>query len=346
MSGASREATGRVVGGVRGGAGVFVLADRGLVTVTGDDRERWLNGMLTGDVEALGGERNGCYALRLDRKGRILADVHVWRREDAYWLELAAPAVGPLLEDLDRFIIADDVTLTDRSAEFDRVAIEGPEAAAVLANVLGGEPGLADEAFRIDRWGEEEVVVAAFGWSGEPAYQVAVAAGRGQPFAAATLEAARSAGLPVVEGDAEALEVLRVEAGIPAWGREIDLEVFPDEARLARAVSTTKGCYTGQEIVARLRSRGQVNHLLVGLVFDSVDCDAPVPEDTVLRAGDRATGEVTSSVWSPSAGCIGLGYARREHSEPGTELAWEGGTARVVALPMVETAREAKGSRA
>ena len=110
--------------------------------------------------------------------------------------------------------------------------------------------------------------------------------------------------------------------------------MLPPEARLEHAICPTKGCYVGQEIVARLRSRGQVNHLLVGLAFDD-DAD-PLPEaGTALHAEDRATGELTTVVRSPDAGAIALGYVRRAHAEPGTVVDFAGGTATVHRLPFV-----------
>ncbi len=332
------------VGRVRSAAGVFRLADRGVIDVTGDDRDRWLNGMVSNDVEALSLEpgSSGCYALRLDRKGRILADLHVWRRQDRYRLELAAAAVHDVVTDLDRFIIADDVELLDRSADFDRVAVEGPAAPEVVAAALGSDPGLGPDGWCRTELDGMAVSLGAFGFSGEPAVQWLVPAGEGGAVAERLLEAARAAGVDAVAGDDEVLEILRIEAGIPAWGREIDLEVFPDEAGLGRTISTTKGCYTGQEIVARLRSRGQVNHLMVGLRFEG---ERPAPPDADLGDGERRTGEVTSSVVSPALGPIGLGYVRRDRAEPGTELRWEGGIARVAALPQVDTSVEPAGSR-
>lgn len=339
---ASAEQIAREVACTRRGAGIFPLAGRGLVEVTGEDRGRWLNGMVSNEVEGLGPDSPGCYALRLDRKGRILADLHVWKRDDRYWLEVAGAAVAGLIEDLDRFIIADDVRLADRTPGFERVGVEGPAAPQLVGALLGAGSELPDEGWAPGRWEGDEVVAAAFGWSGEPARQLFVPQGRGEEATRALLEAAERLGVEAGRGHAETLEVLRVEAGIPAWGAELDPDVFPDEARLGRAISTTKGCYTGQEIVARLRSRGQVNHLLVGLAFEG---DTPAPVDSELHAGGRRTGEVTSSVISPSVGAVGLGYTRREHAEPGTALQWEGGSARVVALPMVDTAREAAGSR-
>ena len=139
----------------------------------------------------------------------------------------------------------------------------------------------------------------------------------------------------MVDASAGALEIVRIEAGIPRLGSELGDDVFPDEARLERAISTTKGCYTGQEIVARLRSRGQVNHLLVGLRFSG---DVLPEPDAELLFESRPTGEVTSSCTSALAGDIGLGYVRRAHAEPGTELVVCSAPALVVALPIVPAA--------
>jgi aminomethyltransferase len=145
--------------------------------------------------------------------------------------------------------------------------------------------------------------------------------------------AAAAKGEMLVHGSFEALEILRVEAGLPALGSELDEEVLPPEARLERAISTSKGCYVGQEIVARLRARGQVNHLLVGLRLES-----PLLPDvgTKLSVDGRTTGELTSVVLSPSEGPIALGYVRREHAEVGTQIEIAGQRARIAALPFVE----------
>jgi folate-binding protein YgfZ len=153
-------------------------------------------------------------------------------------------------------------------------------------------------------------------------------------FAAArSLASAGDTGL--VRGCAEALEVMRVEAGIPSLEAELDDGVLPPEARLERAISTSKGCYVGQEIVARLRARGQVNHLLVGLRIES----GALPEiGSKLQASGRDIGEITSVARSPAEGAIALGYVRREHSEAGTRLDSASGAVRVTALPFVAPA--------
>ena len=139
-----------------------------------------------------------------------------------------------------------------------------------------------------------------------------------------------------MEAGEDVLELLRIEAGCPRLGAELDEDVLPAEAHLTeRAVSFTKGCYTGQEIVARIESRGRVNHLLVGLAFEAETPALGAP----LREGERQVGEVTSVCVSPQCGAIGLGYVRRALAEPGTRLECEGGSVQVAALPFVAPGR-------
>ena len=261
---------------------------------------------------------NGCYALLLTPKGRIVADLHVLARDDGFWLETAAGAVDDVIARLDRYIVADDVKLVDRTSELTRLGVEGPAAAALLsaASATGPEvlAGLADACWLGVAIGGTDAVAARFGWSGESAFQLFVPA---EAFEDVTAALRQAGGDALAPASAEALEVLRVEAGIPRLGPELHEEIFPDEARLDRAISRKKGCYTGQEIVARLYSRGAVNHLLVGLRFEGERVPAL---SAPLSTGDRATGEVTSACLSPAAGVIGLGFVRREHAEPGTAL--------------------------
>lgn len=345
-----------VIAAARERATLFLDPGRGLVEVTGSDRVRWLDGMISGDVEALEarGDGAGCYATLLTNRGAIIADLHVGRIGEAFWLESRGDRIPRIVETLERFVIADDVTLVDRRAEYTGVGLEGPEAPARLAAVLGAgaSPPAADDWLATEIAGRD-VLVGAFGWTGEAAYQVFVrheaGAEPGAPEAtcAAVLEALDAAGDgPLPRGDADALEVLRVEAGVPMLGEELDEEVLPAEARLERAISTTKGCYVGQEIVARLRARGQVNHLLVGLALEGEDLPEP---GQGLAVGDKRTGELTSVVRSPSRGPIALGYVRREHAEPGTRITLAGDaggrSATVAALPMVPTGTDGTPAR-
>jgi aminomethyltransferase len=312
---------------IRRGVGFFPDLPRGRVEVAGGDRLRWLNGMITADVAGLA-PGAVAYSLQLDPKGRILAELYVLAGEEVFWLDTAADRVPALIAQLERYVIADDVTLRDVRADSWRASLEGPETDALL-DALGAEAP-APWRWREARLGGAAVLLAGWGESGERAVQIFAS-----PADAAAVEEAVRARSEVVPGDAATLEVLRIEAGTPRMGAELDEEVFPAEAGLvARAVSLTKGCFTGQEIVARIESRGAVNHHLVGLRFDG----APPPPGSPLALPDgKGVGEVTSSC-SSSLGAIGLGYARSPHDAPGAVLAVAGGQARVVALPFVAPA--------
>jgi folate-binding protein YgfZ len=310
----------------------FQLSERGLIEVRGADRVRFLQGQLSADVGSLDatGPRSGCYALALTPQGRIVVDLHVLARSESIWLETAAACVPAALARLGKYVIADDVELVDRSGEIARFGIEGPRAPELLAGAAGTRLALAPEAGAEIRIAGSVGLAAAFGWSGEAAFQLFFPRAAQAGVAAALRHAAAACGAS--EAGGEALEVLRVEAGIPRAGAELGEDVLPAEARLLeRAVSFTKGCYTGQEVVARMASRGRVGHLLVGLVFEGA---LPAP-GAALHAGDVRAGAVTSAALSPHAGPIGLAFVRRGHDEPGTRLAVDGGGARVAALPFV-----------
>jgi len=315
---------------VRASVGIFRLSDRGLIEVGGGDRVRWLDGMLSNDITALhvGDESSGCYATTLTAKGRIVADLHVLVREAPFWLETAAAAVPKILEHFERHLIADDVSLRDLGSSFDRLAVEGPLAARLLESAAGASLDLVADCCKDIRIGEIEVVAARYGWSGEVGFQLLVPAGSGETVAK-EIEAAGSDSKSVSVGQ-KTLEILRIEAGVPRYGAEIDETVLPAEARLGRAVAQSKGCYVGQEVVARMEAAGRVSHLLVGLAMG----EDPAPEtgSEITTAGKRV-GEVTSSCRSALAGSIALGFVRAAHSATGTDLLIAGRPARVAALP-------------
>jgi folate-binding protein YgfZ len=295
---------GRRAEAVRRGAGLFPLADRGVIEVMGADRTRWLDGMLTNQVTGLAAA-SGCPALLLTRQGRIIAFLHVLVFADRFWLETARDAMAPAIAALKKLVIADDVTLLDASPRLARLALEGPAADRVLA-AAGGQPvALEPDHFAELELGGAAAVAAGFGFTGERAFQLLAPAESAEPVAAALRAAGAELGL--VQGDAELLELLRIEAGTPRFGAEIDESVLPDEARLGHAVSATKGCYIGQEVVARVRSRERLNHLLVGLALPGGALPEPGAE---LRVEGRGVGEVTSAVVSPRLGPIALGYLR------------------------------------
>ena len=336
---------------VRRSAGLFRHAERGVIAVRGGDRSRWLQGMVSNDVASLspGPTSSGCYAALLTPKGKIVADMHVLLRPDAFWLDLAASATAGVIERLDRYIIADDVTLCDESQALARLAVEGPSAEAVLraagVDELPGSDAVLDGCV-----GGVEVAIARFGWTGETGFQLFVPRHSEEAIAAALIEAGADSGL--VEASDEALEILRIEAGVPRLGRELSEDVLPDEARLSRAISYSKGCYTGQEIIARLHSRGQVNHLLVGLrLGDDATAEVgaeiwPDSDEPGESGPGRAIGELTSICLSPEMGQIGLAFVRRAQSEPGTRLRIAGTAASVVSLPFSANQRRSNEAKA
>ena len=329
----SADEAARLALAARRGAGLFALRERALVAVRGRDRVRWLDGMLSNDVARLrpGRSSSGCYALLLTPQGRIVCDFHVLARADELWLETDARGLPEVLARLERHIIADDVTLEDRSAEIARIGVEGAGASRLLARALGELPQLASECADDFSCAGHRICVASFGWSGAPGFQLIAQAGAEASLAAA-LRAAAAPDAPLVEGDAEVLEILRIEAGIPRLHRELDEGVLPAEAGLMpRAVSLQKGCYTGQEIVARIHSRDAESHHLVALRFAGAEA-APGAE---LCAGERVVGSVTSSCRSASAGPIGLGFVRRPFDAEGTELRADGVPAQVASAPLV-----------
>ncbi|MEN8160860.1 MAG: glycine cleavage T C-terminal barrel domain-containing protein [Myxococcota bacterium] len=303
-------------------AQLFRLPSRVVIEVGGADRLRWLDGMISADVASLAvGE--GAWGLLLTRQGRVVADLHVLSRADCLWLELEGSVAKTVEERLAGYVIADDVTLAERDAS--RLGLEGTGAASVL-EAAGGAP----VALAIDAWCElgiagETVTVAAYGFTGQPAFQLFAPRAAEADVAAALLEAG------AVETGAETLECLRVEAGLPRVGAELDESVLPAEARLEAAISETKGCYTGQEVVTRMRTRGRVAHLLVGLRLEA----GPLPERgaEIIRDGARI-GQLTSAVLSPAEGAIGLGFVKHDAAAAGTEVRVGGANARIVELPM------------
>ena len=326
---------------VRRGAGWFERPERGVIRVTGADRVRWINGMVSNDVARLapGPARSGCHALLLTPQGRIVADLRVLCREQELWLELERAALADVLARLERYRIADDVELDDASDAWRRFSLEGPRAPGILARALGRPVEIAPECGAELALGGAVVVACAWGWSGEAAYQLFVPPEHAGAARAAIFDAAGEGGLE--PGDAETLEVLRIEAGTPRLGAELGPDVLPAEVGLIdRAVSLSKGCYTGQEIVARMESRGAAAHRLVGFRFEDPEAAGAgeLRPGAEVRAGTERIGELTSVCRSALAGTIALGFVRRAHAEPGSVVAVGAAAARLTTLPFVAKA--------
>lgn len=308
---------------VRKGAGWLDLADRAVLSIAGPDSVEWLQGMLSNDVEALGpGE--GIPAAVLNIQGKIVADVRVFRTTDAFLVDLHEPLVAGVLEHLNRYLIADEVEIADLSGELAVISIQGPEAETALSALLEGRSLPAGELRHEEAEcaGDRLRVVRAT-HTGEPGFDL-VAARTGVAAMAALPQARR---VPWI--GSEARETLRIEAGIPRYGVDMDADTLLLETCLDDAVSFTKGCYLGQETVERIHSRGHVNRKLVGLMAEGDT--VPVPGDPVL-VDEGPVGRITSAAASPRFGRpIALGYVHRDHIEPGSAVLIGHGDAKIAA---------------
>lgn len=279
------------------------LSDRGLLRVTGGDRVRFLNGMLANDVAKLApGEL--CPSLLLDRKGHVLAELWVLSEPEAILLDIAPGLEAEVCSVLEKHIIADDVALASLSGEMAQLGLEGPGAhdAAREVGAAIPPPGRFERA----SFAAESLIWIAGGSLGDEGLRV---------LAPRTSLPRLRAELALPELSAEAADVLRIEAAIPKLGSDITSRNFPQEARLERAFSLSKGCYVGQEIVARIASRGAVNRLLVKLRTRAL-----VAPGAEIRLADTVVGQVTSSAVSSASGAIALGYVRVADSGAGTQL--------------------------
>ncbi len=311
----------------RQAAGLFDFSFRAKLAVKGPDGTSFLHNMLSNDVKRLTpGE--GTYATLLDIKGHILADPRVYCAGDVLIVDTDADLVEKVRQHLDRFILMDEVELEPLSLF--TIAIQGPKSRRWLETVLNFHVPLPDEfrhATTNVAGGAVRVVRATS--TGDEGYEVWAEAEVLKALWGAGLKAAPT--LDMAPCGTEALEALRIEAGIPRYGAELDEETLPLEAGLLNALSFTKGCYPGQEIIERARSRGHVNWKLAGLV---VDGDAtPTAGEKVMREG-KEVGEVTSAGFCPTVGSSGgptggrvlaLAYLRREAAAPGTQLALASG---------------------
>ncbi|MBI3784934.1 MAG: aminomethyl transferase family protein [Deltaproteobacteria bacterium] len=313
--------------------GLYDAGFRALWRLSGSDRTTFLQGMVSNDVAKLG-NGSGTYAALLTIQGRIVSDLRVFVVDEEVWLDVPASHGAAVRENLEKYIIADDVEFVDDDAWCPLVGIEGPQADRVMEDV-GGEslralPLFAHRPLTVDGSG---IRVAVVSQAGERGYLMF-----GPPSAAPGLwERCRSAGAEPV--GMHALDVLRIEAGIPWMGRDMDESTLVSEAGLEQAISFKKGCYLGQEVVERVAARGQVQRKLVGL-----DCagDTPPPAGAKLVQEEKEVGWISSAVHSPADGVIALGYVRRECWDVGTELraAWSDHSVlvRVASLPFYRSA--------
>ena len=323
---------------LRAGAGVISRPDRGLLRLAGADRLGFLQGVLTNDVATLQAGQ-GRYAALLTANGRMIADMRVLEMGDSTLLDVAADQAASLRERFDLSIFTEDVQVADETARFRQLGVHGPQAATIVAaamQVPGGAAALA--ALPMDANQPLDGVTAIrSGDFGVTGFDLLVPVDAAETLTSALL----NAGAVIV--DAAVAEVARIESGRPKFGADMDADTIPLEAGIeGRAISLTKGCYVGQEIIIRMLHRGQgrVAKRLVGLILDPA---ASVPaRGDAIKAGERQVGSVTSATRSPALDRpIAIGYVHRDFTEPGKEVAIVGAsgpqTATVSGLPFARS---------
>jgi tRNA-modifying protein YgfZ len=311
------------------------------LVVSGPDRIEWLQGLLTNDIAALA-PGGGCYAAYLTPQGRMIGDMRVLHLGETVLLDVVADAREALLSRLDQFIIMEDVSVSDASGTLACVSVAGPQAAAVLARHV------AVEAAALDALGEHHhvpVVVAgapgvcaASRELGVPGWDIYVA-----PDAAGLLrQALLESGVEPLS--AETAVVARIEAGRPRFGVDMDADTIPLEAGIEpRAISLTKGCYVGQEVIIRVlhRGKGRVARRLCWVVSSDMHGESPSAAGwhpgAALHLNGKTVGRLTSVCWSPARQrLLAIGLVHREAFEPGTTVLVETGTSEVLDEATVE----------
>ena len=316
-----------------GGAGLIDLSSRGRIEVSGSEAVQFLNGLITNDVKALE-ENSWMRAAFPNVQGRLIAEARVLRLGgDRFLFDTEAITHERVLKTLERFTLAGDFRVTDLRDEMALVSVQGARAAEILRAALGEEAALVERGrVRAAEWNNQSLQVIRATHTAEDGFDLFIAA----PAAASLWDALTASGARAVGFDA--LEVLRIEAGIARYGVDADETNVVLEAVADEAVSFTKGCYIGQEIIARIHWRGHVAKQLTGLSFDE---QGEAKRDDKIRAMDgREIGRLTSVTFSPRQNrTVALGLVKYDYLAPGTEVRVSSGenesAARVVELPHV-----------
>lgn len=323
------------------GSGDSLFADRGALThgvgfspfdrrtqieVCGADRAAFLHGMCTNDVKSLapGGGREAFFT---NVQGKTIGHAYLFAAEDAIWIDTTPGQAATLMPALDRYIIREKVELKDRTAERGELLVAGPNAAGLLERLSGRRPPSERLAHAALALGDKFVSLRRVDFVAGDCFFVAGDA----TDVHAVAEMLASNGAERL-GDAT-LDAARIAQGTPLYGRDISPDNLPQElARDSLAISFTKGCYIGQETVARIDALGHVNRYLVGVRFEG---ERVPPPGTPLFAADKQAGEVTSAAFSPRLKApLALAFVRRGQHLPGAKLRSDIAAAEVVALPL------------
>lgn len=315
---------------LRGGCGVYDLGFRAKISLTGGDRVRWLNGMVTNNIRDLAAGQ-GAYAFLLNPQGHILGDLYAYNRGESITVDTDSGQVEKILATFHHYIIMDDVEVTNLSEQMTALGIAGPKSREVLAAAGFEISEMRPLQAQSVAWQSQECTLVC----GEDAERVSYEIWLPPASVRRLWDALLAAGAAPV--GSEALELNRIVSGIPRYGVDIRERDLPQETEQAHALNFNKGCYIGQEIVERIRSRGAVHRKFAGFLADGT---AQIAAGMKITAGEKEAGEITSAASLLTAGgekTVALGYIRREAGVPGREVTIGTTKAIVVPLPIKET---------
>jgi folate-binding protein YgfZ len=292
--------------------GLFDLADRAMLQFTGDDRLSYLQGMLSNDLRLLK-LFEGQHAAILTQQGKVIADVRVLCSLNSYYLDFWEPLKDKILNHLTRYLVADDVEIHDPNEQWKMVSLQGPKAQAMLDRLFADAelPAQANCHGMVQFDGSPVCLVRA-DRSGFDGFDLVAQSSQLVALAQRLIE------LGAAWVGAQAQNILRLEAGMPRYGSDFSDDNLLLEVGLDDAVSFSKGCYLGQEVIERIRSRGHINKKLCGMLLDG---DSPATAGDILSAAGKEVGQITSSVKSIALQRpIALGYVNKDFIAPGTKL--------------------------
>jgi len=312
---------------LRSGCGVYDLGFRAKISLKGGDRVRWLNGMVTNNIRDLAADR-GVYAFLLNPQGHILGELYAYNRGEFITVDTDSGQAEKILATFDHYIIMDDVEVVNLSEQLTALGIAGPESRAVLAAAGFAIADMQPLQVQSAMWHGTECTLVRGEDEQHISYEIWLTPGSVRELWDALLAAGAA---PV---GCEALELHRIVSGIPRYGVDIRERDLPQETEQARALNFNKGCYVGQEIVERIRSRGAVHRKFTGFISQGA---AQISPGAKVVAGEKEVGEITSAASLQLTACgktVALGYMRREIGVPGREVMIGTTRATVIQLPV------------
>ena len=297
---------------VKKNAGFSDISHLGRLTITGKDRSSWLNGLVTNDLSRLK-ENKGVHSVLLNTRARVIADLYICSMGDRFVVDTGNALSGKIRQYLEGFIVSEQVQIRDSTDELTQLTIQGPAAANAIQESLG--INVRDmKALDVLQLGPSLMI--ARDRTGTSGYDIILPKDESESVWQGLLLKTGEVGAQPV--GSKALEILRVEAGIPKYGVDVDENNIVLEAGYRDAINYSKGCYLGQEVVARATHIGRVNKQLAKL---NIETQATIPSGTKLYSTDREAGYVTSSAYSLSRETtVGLGYVNRDYTKEGTSL--------------------------